>query len=297
MPKPKPQQLPAATAQIVTTRIWNNTAVRSSHVTLAAYLPKQTGYDGTGIIVCPGGSYCWHDYKTEGTLVAEWLNTLGIAAFVLRYRVQGYIPFATHSRLIFGGHQHPQMLEDIQRSIQLVRENATAYSINPARVGTMGFSAGGHLAMSAIEHATTDYLAPHGIQSAVSLRPDFAALIYPVVSMSHSCTHTRSRRALLGEKGKNDESLRQALSLEMHVPADCPPIFLVNCADDPIVHYHNSELLATALSNAAAPHRYIQYKTGGHGFGASNTKGTAECREWRREFVEWLNQHIKPEQS
>ena len=140
----------------------------------------------------------------------------------------------------------------------------------------MGFSAGGHLVMSAAE------LLP------LSERPAFIAPIYPVVTMVDKCVHKRSRRALLGDNKKNNQQLRALLSLELHVPKDCPPVFLVNCIDDPIVKYHNSELLDSALTSLNIPHRYIQYKTGGHGFGATENKGTAESRQWKAEFLNWL---------
>ena len=120
-------------------------------------------------------------------------------------------------------------------------------------------------------------------------RPDFIAAIYPVVSMSHPDTHKRSRRALLGEYRKYDKAMRDSLSIEKHIPKDCPPVFLVNCKDDHVVKYHNSELLDSALTAQGISHRYIQYQTGGHGFGASETKGTAECRAWKKEFLNWLN--------
>lgn len=269
-------------------RIWKDTRVRNKSVTLRPYLPEQNKYGGMAVIVCPGGSYCWHDTETEGDMVAEWLQREGIAAFVLNYRVQGVFPFIFHTRAIFGGHQHPDMIEDIQRAIQLVRENKDQYGINPNRIGAMGFSAGGHLVMSSACYNATDFLAPHGISSRVSLRPDFVAPIYPVVSMSHPDTHKRSRRALLGEYKQFRKSYRDSLSLEKHVPDNCPPVFLVNCVDDPIVKYHNSEMLDSALSAKGVQHRYIQYKTGGHGFGGSDVKGSAECREWRKEFINWI---------
>ncbi len=106
--------------------------------------------------------------------------------------------------------------------------------------------------------------------------------------MVEPCVHKRSRRALLGDDRVNDMKLRDSLSLERHVPIDCPPVFLVNCQDDPIVKYHNSELLDSALTAQHVQHRYIQYRTGGHGFGASASKGTAECRQWKDEFIKWL---------
>ena len=106
--------------------------------------------------------------------------------------------------------------------------------------------------------------------------------------MTDKCVHKRSRRGLLGDSKTGNTDLKELLSLEKHVPADCPPVFLVNCTDDPIVDYRNSELLDSALTAKAVPHRYIQYKTGGHGFGASDTKGTPECRQWKQQFLKWL---------
>ena len=94
----------------------------------------------------------------------------------------------------------------------------------------------------------------------------------------------------VGEYGKHSRAMRDSLSLEKHVAKDCPPVFLVNCKDDPIVKYHNSELLDSALSAQGIRHRYIQYRTGGHGFGASETKGTAECRAWKKAFLNWLQE-------
>ena len=140
----------------------------------------------------------------------------------------------------------------------------------------MGFSAGGHLVMSAAE-----LLSPQE-------RPAFVVPVYPVVTMTKPCVHKRSRRALLGENKVGDQQLCDKLSLEQHVPEDCPPVFLVNCKDDPVVDYHNSELLDSALQTHHVPHVYLQYQTGGHGFGASDEKGTRECRQWRQAFLSWL---------
>ena len=279
--------------------IWDGTDVKAKSVTLEIYLPETTA-SGTAnasgaiakaktpaVIVCPGGSYCWHDHDAEGATVAKWLSKNGIAAFVLNYRVQGVFDYIMHTRYIIRGHKHPQMIQDGQRAIQYVREHADEFGIDTAQVGAMGFSAGGHLVMSLAEYFHTDFLAPLGIKHSVSLRPDFVAPIYPVVTLTEKTTHKRSRRALLGEYGKRRQVMRDSLSLERHVPADCPPVFLVNCVDDPIVMYQNSELLDSALTARAIPHKYIQYRTGGHGFGASDTKGTAECREWKKEFLKW----------
>ena len=233
------------------------------------------------VIVCPGGSYCWLDHETEGTLVAQWLESNGIRAFVLNYRVQGVFDYIMHTRYIYRGHRYPDALNDAAQMLRWVRNNADSLGIDPNKVGIMGFSAGGHLAMSTAE--------------LLDDKPAFVASIYPVVTMHKPYVHKRSRRALLGEYGKRRQTMRDSLSLEMHVPVDCPPVFLVNCKDDPVVKYQNSELLDSALSARNIPHRYIQYTTGGHGFGASDTKGTAECRQWKAEFIEWLRQNILTE--
>lgn len=268
--------------------IWDGSSIKSNCITLETFLPNNTSNTTPAVIVCPGGSYSWHSYETEGTEVAKWLNSNGIAAFVLKYRVQGVFFYITHMRLIFHGHQHPEMLQDGQRAIQYIREHAKEFNIDANKLGVMGFSAGGHLAMSLCEYHKTDFLKPLGITTHVSLRPDFVALIYPVVTLSNKVAHKRSRRALLGEYKKNNKAMRDSLSLEKHVSADNPPVFLVNCKDDPVVRYQNSELLDSALTSNNVNHLYIQYKTGGHGFGASSTKGTAECRQWRTEFINWL---------
>lgn len=270
-----------------TIRLWDGTKVKAKSVTLTAYIPDSCATE-TAVIICPGGSYCWHDRETEGSDVARWLQSKGIAAFVLNYRVQGIFQYVTHSRLIVPGRQYPDMLEDLQMAILYVRNNAARLRVNQHRVGVMGFSAGGHLAMLSAERNEDKFLRRRGIDVVTSLRPDFVAPIYPVVTMQGRYVHKRSRRGLLGDYRKYRKSLRDSLSLENYVPSDCPPVFLVNCKDDPVVKYQNSELLDSALSAKGIRHRYIQYATGGHGFGASDTKGTAECRQWRDEFIQWI---------
>ena len=265
-------------AQLQAVNIWKGTSVKKN-VSLTPYVcgGKQTPC----VIVCPGGSYFWHDTETEGTQVAEWLKGNGISAFVLNYRT-GCVPaFIFHTRYIVRGNQYPDPQNDLQRAIEYVKDNAELYGVDTLTVGAMGFSAGGHLVMSVAEM----YKSPR-------TRPAFVAPIYPVVSFTADCTHKRSRRGLLGEYKKNKKEYRELLSLEQHVPDDCPPVFLVNCVDDPIVDYRNSVLLDSALTKKGIPHKYIQYKTGGHGFGASNTKGSEECRHWKSEFINWFKTRI-----
>ena len=258
-------------------------------VTLTPYLADDNE-TGVAVIVCPGGSYYWLDEETEGNDVALWLQQNGISAFVLRYRAAGFGAFAWRYRVLFRGKQYPDMLTDAQRALQWVREHAEEYKIDPEKIGMMGFSAGGHLAMSAACFNECNLLKENGIETEVCLRPAFVAPIYPVVTMHESSVHKRSRRALLSEKHQNDPVMRDSLSLERHIPSNCPPVFLVNCIDDPVVDYHNSILLDSALTANKVNHRYIQYQTGGHGFGASEEKGTAECRQWKQEFLNWIQQ-------
>ena len=241
---------------------------------LTPYLAS--GTDNTAIIVCPGGSYFWHDSMTEGHDVAQWLQQNGISAFVLNYRTAMVPAFILHFRLIFRGNRYPDPQDDLRDALQYLRQHAEELGIDARKIGVMGFSAGGHLAVSSLE------LFP------IEERPAFVASIYPVVTMTEECVHKRSRRGLLGDSRVGNEELRDLLSLERHVPADCPPVFLINCKDDPVVDYRNSELLDSALTAQHIDHRYIQYATGGHGFGASDVKGTAECRQWRNAFLEWL---------
>lgn len=270
--------------------IWEGTGCKAT-VKLTPYLAEGKG--NTAVIVCPGGSYFWLDRKTEGFGVAEWLNSQGVSAFVLEYRVGGIFGFITHHRLVARGNRYPDPLQDVQRSIQLIRENAAEYGVNPAKVGVMGFSAGGHLtAMSGI-FFDTDVLSQFGIHSKTSLKPDFIAPIYPVVSFVDKSVHKRSRRGLLGEGNSISAAMKDSVSLERHVRPDMPPTFLMNCVDDPVVKYRNSVLLDSAMTANGVNHTYIQFKTGGHGFGATPSKTTTEAIAWRELFIEWLKNILK----
>lgn len=253
--------------------IWQGTTVRKT-VVMTSYLAEGKG--NAAVIVCPGGSYLWHDMGGEGKDVGEWLQRNGISAFVLRYRTAGVGAFLTPYRYVFRGNRYPDALNDLLRAMQYVKAHSAELGVDASRVAAMGFSAGGHLVMSAAE------LLPR------EQRPWFVVPVYPVVTMTEACVHRRSRRALLGDSWLRSRQLRDLLSLERHVPADCPPVFLVNCKDDPVVDCRNSELLDSALTRQQVPHRYIQYQTGGHGFGASDHKGTAECRQWKEEFMAWF---------
>lgn len=269
-------------------KIWEGMDISyGRRVKLTSFLADENP-TGIAVIVCPGGSYYWLDKKNEGDTVAMWLQSQGISAFVLEYRAAGIPAFAYRHRAIFRGRQHPDMITDAQRALQWVRTHAEEYHINPDKVGMLGFSAGGHLALSTAWFHNHDFLKDAGVENETNLRPAFVGAIYPVVTMVKPYVHKRSRRGLLSEKHHRDPVMCDSLSLERHVPADCPPVFLANCVDDPVVDYRNSVVLDSALTAAHVDHRYIQFQTGGHSFGASEKRGTAECREWKTEFLKWL---------
>ena len=239
---------------------------------LTAYIP-QNNPTGICIVVCPGGSYFWLDRVGEGYDVAEWLCENGIAAFVLEYSHGGWGSFVF--RIRGKGRIFPAGFNDLRRALTELHDNAELYGIRRDRVGCMGFSAGGHLVMHAAEQLADD-----------SLRMTFVAPIYPVVSMTHTCTHKRSLRGLLGVFPS--KTMRDSLSVERHVPDNCPPVFMLSCDDDPVVDCYNSILLDSALTAKNIPHQYEHYATGGHGFGVSPRKTTEEAIRWKERFLEWV---------
>ncbi|GHT02151.1 hypothetical protein AGMMS49525_05150 [Bacteroidia bacterium] len=240
---------------------------------LTVYLPEKEKNTGISVIICPGGSYYWLDMNNEGFSVAKYLNKQGIAAFVLRYR-----------RALYGNH-HPAMIQDLQRSIQLVKENAERYDINPDKIGVMGFSAGGHLSGTAAEYFDTNFMHDLDIEPNVSLKPAFVGMIYPVVSMEDSICHKKSRKNLLGKNFSAEQA--KMMSLEQNVRSDMPPVFLLHCTGDKTVNYRNSVVFDQALTEKNVNHRFLlldENGHGGHGFGIQpNGKATG----WIDEFVEW----------
>lgn len=263
---------------------WAAEDCRAEKVAITPYLTGNPG--NPSVIVCPGGSYCWLDLYNEGTDVAEWLQVHGVNAFVLQYRTAGLAAYLTHYRFVARGNRTPDMLCDAQRAIRWVREKSDSLGIDPEKVGVMGFSAGGHLAMSTACYHSIDYTDLAAGPSKVSLRPDFVVPVYPVVTMEGEYVHRRSRRALLGEWGRFNSRQKHNWSIQDNIPSDCPPVFLVNCEDDPVVDWQNSLLLDEALTWARIDHKYIRYKTGGHGFGVA--EGDGNNKNWKFEFLDWL---------
>lgn len=265
----------SGTAQ--TFKIWTGTTMtkKQKRSELTVYLPDPAKNTGVAVILCPGGSYCYLGIHREGHRVAKWLQEKGVAAFVLRYRVG-----------MFGNH-YPAMIQDLQRSIQWVREHREEYRIDPGKVGVMGFSAGGHLAGTAGIYYTENFMASLGIQPEVSLRPDFIAMIYPVVTMEEPLVHLKSRRNLLGKHYTPE--LADKMSLEKNVHAGMPPVFLVHCYDDRTVDVRNSEVLAENMKEKGVGYRAFFYRRGNHGFGIS-PKRKADVGEWPECFEKWLQE-------
>ena len=254
---------------------------------LVPYLADSASNTGIAVIVCPGGSYSWLGLRDEGTLVCEWLRQNGINAYLLRYRVASVPAYVFGFRVLGIGHKWPDMLIDVQDALCYVREHAAEHRVDTARIGVMGFSAGGHLAMSSWAYRS-------------SVSPKFLAPVYPVVtfsdnaslsdslSISRPMVHKRTRRGALGVWRQWNPALRDSLSIEKHIRQDCPPVFMVACEDDPVVDFRNSLLLDSALTANGVPHTFYRCPTGGHGFGASDTKGSPAARAWRPAFLQWL---------
>ena len=179
------------------------------------------------------------------------------------------------------------MIEDLQRSIQFVKENARTWDIDTSKVGLIGFSAGGHLGGTAGTFFSENYLAPLGIHPKVSLRPDFVVAVYPVISMQDSLAHKRSRENLLG---RNFTKIHMdKMSLENQVSPNDPPMMIVVAKDDPVVNWHNGFYFYKSLQNAGVKSKLLLNEKGGHGFGIDPQKG-GQAALWNLECIKWLNE-------
>jgi acetyl esterase/lipase len=244
-----------------------------SDPTLTIFLPAKEKATGAAVIICPGGGYAMLAIGHEGYDVAKKFNEIGVAAFVLKYRLPSDEIMTDKS---FGP------LQDAEQAIYLVRRDAAKYGIDASKIGIMGFSAGGHLASSLSVH-----YADVKIQNKekLSLRPDFSILIYPVVSFLQS-PHVGSAQNLLGMNGS--QAQKTYFSNEMHVNAQTPPTFLVHANDDDVVPVANSMLFDQALVAAKVPAELHVYQSGGHGFGLNNRTTSSP---WFDLLKNWLTQN------
>jgi acetyl esterase/lipase len=241
--------------------------------TLTPYWPANGRGTGAAVVICPGGGYgglAGH----EGRDYALWLNERGIAGLVLKYRLGS------------ANYRHPAMMLDVQRAIRVARANAAEWRLDPARIGVMGSSAGGHLAATALTHFDAGDAAAADDIARVGCRPDFGILCYAVISMGPN-THGGSRANLLGQDPTPE--LIQLLSNELQVTKDTPPTFIWHNADDGAVKVENSLDFAAALSSNKVPFELHVYQKGGHGQGLGKADpDPAKLLPWTLELKNWL---------
>lgn len=245
---------------------------RVSSPTLTMYRPAPGTANGTSVIICPGGGYGHLAVNHEGDEVARRFAAKGVTAFVLVYRLPEESIMEDQSLA---------PLQDAEQAMYQVRRHAAEWGLDTAKVGIMGFSAGGHLASSLAVHYRDSRIAN---AEGLSLRPAFAVLIYPVVSFLAS-PHTGSVKNLIGAAGT--QAQREYFSNERHVDAQTPASFLVHANDDPTVPVENSILFNQALVRQHVPVETHLYQAGGHGFGLHN-KTTAD--EWFDRLMNWMQQ-------
>jgi acetyl esterase/lipase len=213
----------------------------------------------------------------EGRAVAEWLNTIGVTAFVLKYRLGPR-------------YRHPSMLQDAARAIRTVRARAAEWGLDPERIGILGFSAGGHLASTAGTHFDAGRADAADPVERVSSRPSLMILVYPVITMREK-THAGSRKNLLGDNPTPE--LVALLSNEEQVTKETPPAFLVHTYTDTAVPVENTLMFASALRRAGVPFELHLYERGPHGFGLGIRNGVTDpvLSTWPARCADWLRLH------
>jgi len=239
---------------------------------LHVYLPESSRANGTAVVVCPGGGYGHLAMEHEGADIARWLNSHGVAAFVLDYRHRGK------------GYGHPAPLQDAQRALRMVRADSQQYRVAPDRIGVLGFSAGGHLASTLGTHFDDGDSQSSDPVERVSCRPDFLILCYPVILFGQPGMHAGSQRNLLGAS-PSDELVR-SLSNEQQVTARTPPTFLFHTDEDRGVPAENSVRFYLALRGAGVPAELHVYQKGAHGLGLA--PAVPETSSWPDRCVGWL---------
>jgi len=242
--------------------------------TITAYYPRNVSQPMTAVVICPGGGYRNLAMNHEGRQVANYFNSLGIAAFVLKYRL--------------GPRYHyPVELADAQRALRLVRSHGPDWNIAADHVGIVGFSAGGHLAATASTHFDTRASDAKDRIDQLNARPDFCVLGYPVISMSEPWTHKGSRENLLGENPSAD--LAATLSGERAVTSRTPPTFIVQTNADTTVPAENSLYYVLALRKAGVPVEMHLFENGPHGVGLAGDDPSLS--EWPKLLSNWLRLH------
>ncbi len=239
--------------------------------TITPYFPEKGKANGTAVIICPGGGYSGLAIKSEGYDVAQEFAKIGVTAFVLKYRLPSDLIMVDKT---IGP------LQDAEQAMLIVRSRAAEWGLNPAKIGIMGFSAGGHLASTLATHFDKVVI---DNKSNVSLRPDFAILMYPVITFGEK-THRGSKNNLIGANATQD--MVDLYSNEKQVTANTPITFLVQAADDRTVPVENSLMFYNALLKANVKGEMHIYAEGGHGFGLNNRKSKAHWFDW---CTSWLD--------
>jgi acetyl esterase/lipase len=269
---PVPNALPCNKEELVSKNATGKIVIANvTSPTVTVFNPVKQDANKTAIIVCPGGGYARLASGHEGNEVAEAFNKIGITVFVLKYR----LPFdscMTNKEIV--------PLQDLQQTIKMVRDRAAVFDINPAMLGVIGFSAGGHLVSTGITKFSESYIEN---TSNTNLRPDFAILGYPVISMDSAICHKGSRDNLLGKKAK--AAKLNLFSSELQVNAQTPPTFLVHASDDKSVPVENSIRFYQALIKNKVNAEMHIYQNGGHGFGLHNTTTTDA---WFERAISWM---------
>jgi acetyl esterase/lipase len=242
--------------------------------TITVYLPRTTPAGMSAVIVCPGGSYINLAMNHEGRQVANFLNSQGIIAFVLKYRLGPK-------------YHHPVELGDAQRALRMLRAHAADWHIAADRIGILGFSAGGHLAMSASTHFDAGQTSAADPLDRVSNRPDFSILGYPVISLVEPWTHKGSKDNLLG--ANPDPELAKSLSGEQSVRKDTPPTFIFQTNADTTVPAENAVYYYLALRKAGIPAEMHIFEKGPHGLGLA--MADPAISEWSKLLTNWLRVH------
>lgn len=242
---------------------------------IEVYLPVKKISTGQAVLICPGGGYTHLAYDWEGTQIAKWFNTKGIAGIVLKYRLP-------NSASVKTSYEAP--LQDAKRAIRLIRSHADEWNIDKNKVGVMGFSAGGHLASTLGTHFNAEETVPEDSIRSINARPDFMILLYPVITMKKEFTHMGSRKSLLGENPSKE--LVKEFSNEEKVQIDTPPTFIVHATDDNVVPVENSIEFYQALVKHHVDTEMHIYPEGGHGFAFARNKGY--LRSWPARLEDWL---------
>jgi len=241
--------------------------------TITIFRPGPDKANGAAVVICPGGGYGALAFH-EGQPVAEWLNGLGVTGVVLKYRLGPR-------------YHHPAMLDDVSRAIRYVRSHVTEWKLDSRRIGVLGFSAGGHLASTALTHFDDGKPDAADPIDRVSSRPDFGVLIYPVITLSGPSAHSGSRKNLLGDNPSPD--LIDELSNEKQVSDKTPPCFLVHTSTDTGVPFENSLIFAEALHQHRVPVELHVFDHGPHGFGLGGNDPT--LKQWPVLCARWMDSH------